>query len=279
MGMTTVRAAMHVHSRWSYDGKWELPAVPRLFGKLGYGAVFMTEHDRGFHASRWAEFSRACADASTAGTILVPGIEYSDAENIVHVLVWGQLPFLGERRPTLALLEDVNELGGIAVLAHPSRKSAHRLVCDSWLRHLCGIEVWNRKTDGWAPSIDGVLLNQRSGLRAFVGLDFHCARQLFPLAMNLRVSAPVSAAELVRAVTLGECEATVLGLAPSRFTDGPLAAPSRAAERSRQALRRIASATGLFARKVGRAERWPRAGGASFGDDAPLPAGVAREPA
>ena len=65
----------------------------------------MTEHDRGFSATRLAEYRDACMRASNSEILIVPGIEYSDAANQVHVLVWGKIPFLGENLPTGEMLE------------------------------------------------------------------------------------------------------------------------------------------------------------------------------
>ena len=91
-----IRVAAHVHSSWSYDGRWSLSQIAATFGRLGYDAILLAEHDRGFDAERWSAYRRACADASTESMLLVPGLEYSDASNSVHVPVWGDVPFFGE---------------------------------------------------------------------------------------------------------------------------------------------------------------------------------------
>src|SRR5258708_3566891 len=147
-----IKAACHVHSDWSYDGKWTLPDLAAAFGRRGYRVVMMTEHDRGFSEARRLEHRAACAAASSDELLLLPGIEYSDATNALHVLVWGQVPFLGEEMPTAELLRRVKAAGGVAVLAHPSRRQAWKVFDSGWTDGLLGIEVWNRKTDGWAPS-------------------------------------------------------------------------------------------------------------------------------
>ena len=43
-----MRVVLHCHSTWSHDGHWPLERIARLFGRLGIGAVMMTEHDTGF---------------------------------------------------------------------------------------------------------------------------------------------------------------------------------------------------------------------------------------
>src|SRR5687767_13151947 len=115
-----VTAACHIHSNWSYDGKWTLPELAGEFSQRGYRVLMVTDHDKGFTESRRIEHREACAQASSDNILLVPGIEYSDAQNVVHILVWGPVPFLGEGLPTLELLKAVKAAGGLAVMAHPS---------------------------------------------------------------------------------------------------------------------------------------------------------------
>src|SRR5271169_2808950 len=102
-----VLAACHVHSKWSYDGSWSLEALSAKFSRRGCRILMMTEHDRGFTAARLNQYRVACADVSSERILVVPGIEYSDAANRIHVLVWGHVPFLGEGLPTSEMLERV----------------------------------------------------------------------------------------------------------------------------------------------------------------------------
>jgi len=121
-----VLAACHVHSKWSYDASWSLEALSDRFSRRGSRILMMTEHDRGFSASRLEQYRAACAQASSDKILVVPGIEYSDATNRTHVLVWGNIPFLGEGLPTGEMLEAARAANGLAVLAHPSRQDAWR---------------------------------------------------------------------------------------------------------------------------------------------------------
>src|SRR5215831_6285061 len=180
-------AACHIHSNWSYDGKWSLSALAAEFARRGYRILMTAEHDRGFSESRQRQHREACMEASSDRLLVLPGIEYSDAANMVHVLVWGPVPFLGERVPTLEVLKAVHKSNGVAVLAHPSRREIWRLVEgeDEWVNHFLGIEVWNRKTDGWAPSRAALRLIAGSSAVPFVSLDFHDRNQFFPLAMEI----------------------------------------------------------------------------------------------
>jgi hypothetical protein len=215
----SVLAVSHIHSSWSYDGSWSLEALAAAFGQRGYRVMMTTEHDRGFSAARLAEYRQACASCSAGGVFVLPGIEYSDAENRVHVLVWGPVPFLGHGLPTDEMLDAVAHHGGVAVLAHPVRGGVWESFHPKWQQRLLGIEVWNRKYDGWAPSECGVSLVRRAGRIPFVGLDFHTQRQFFPLGMTLGLDGRVDEDRVLAALRAGRCAPTAFGmpLSGSRF--------------------------------------------------------------
>jgi hypothetical protein len=204
-------ATCHMHSKWSYDGSWTLEALSTKFERRGTRVLMMTEHDRGFSAARLAQYREACAQASSDRILVVPGIEYSDAANRVHVLVWGPVPFLGEGLPTSEMLDGVRAAGGMAVLAHPSRREAWKLFDTSWAECLLGVESWNRKYDGWAPSKTAPALLSSAGAVPFVGLDFHTNRQSFPLGMALEIEAPVTEETVIECLRLRRCSPRAFG--------------------------------------------------------------------
>jgi hypothetical protein len=227
-------AACHVHSKWSYDGSWSLDALSARFGRRGYRLLLMTEHDRGFTADRLAAYREACSQASSNKILVVPGIEYSDATNGIHVLVWGPVPFLGEGLPTSEMLEKVQAANGLAVLAHPSRRDAWRAYESSWSERLLGIDVWNRKYDGWAPSETAPALLRTAGAVPFVGLDFHTERQSFPLGMVLDIHGGVSEETVIDSLRSRRCYARAFGLPLSRNIVRSALPVLNAAERSRR---------------------------------------------
>ena len=94
--MTARVAACHVHSEWSYDAEWTLEELATEFSNQGCEIVLMSEHDRGWDQQRWSVYKEACREASSDHLLMVPGIEYSDPRNAIHVLVWGSEDFLGE---------------------------------------------------------------------------------------------------------------------------------------------------------------------------------------
>ncbi len=129
----------------------------------------------------------ACRMASSENILLIPGIEYSDPTNVIHLLVWGDVPFIGSRVEPEQVLAAAQEHGGITVLAHPSRKEAWKRFDPNWSPMLNGIEFWNRKADGWAPSKEAWELLRMSNAVPFAGLDFHDSRQFFPMTTILEM--------------------------------------------------------------------------------------------
>lgn len=241
-----ILAVCHVHSSWSYDGSWSLEALSDKFSQRGCRVLMMTEHDRGFSEERLKEYRRACSQASSDKILVVPGIEYSDAANRVHVLVWGPVPFLGEGLPTGEMLKAVKDAHGVAVLAHPSRRSAWQCFSPEWADHLLGIEVWNRKYDGWAPSETApTLLRQTDAIR-FVGLDFHTQRQSFPLAMAMDVEGGVTGETIIDCLHARRCSPRAFGAPLGREIFRKALPMMRIAERSRRTAARIARKTGVL---------------------------------
>lgn len=229
-------AACHVHSKWSYDGSWTLEALSAKFSRSGCRVLMMTEHDRGFSGARLEEFRTACASASNERILLVPGIEYSDPANRVHVLVWGKIPYLGEGLPTLEMLKAATAAGGLAVLAHPTRKEAWRAVEATWHPHLMGIEVWNRKYDGLAPSQAAVALQESIGAVPFVGLDFHTQKQSFPLMMAMDVEGNISEDNVLECLRARRCSPRAFGFSLTDTVMNAAVPALRFAERGRKAL-------------------------------------------
>ena len=227
-------AACHVHSKWSYDGSWSLDELSAEFGRRGYRVLMMTEHDRGFTSVRLEQYREACSQASTKEMLVMPGIEYSDAANCVHILVWGQVPFLGEGLPTIEMLEGVKVANGFAVLAHPSRRDAWKSFELSWANRLSGIEVWNRKYDGWAPSQTAPDLVQKAGAIPFAGLDFHTQRQFFPLGMALDLHGEVSEESVLESLKSRRCSVRAFGISLSQSMVHKALPVLSMAERSRK---------------------------------------------
>jgi len=207
----TVLAACHIHSNWSYDGTYTIEELSDKFRHAGYRVLMMTEHDRGFSTERLCQLRQLCEKVTTKDLLVIPGIEYSDAANQVHILVWGDVPFLGENLPTKETLQKVTEAKGVAVFAHPFRRNAWQCFEQSWGEMLTGIEVWNRKYDGWAPSPIAQDLQRSVGAIPFVGLDFHTHKQFFPIAMAMAIDSAVTEQAVLDCMRSRRVKPRVLG--------------------------------------------------------------------
>jgi hypothetical protein len=209
----SVLAACHAHSVWSYDGSWTIPDLAKEFKRRGYRVLMLTEHDRNFSSEKLARFRDECRANTTRDLLIVPGIEYSDITNTLHILTWGDVPFLGENQPTDRTLRAVQDAGGVSVFAHPSRRNAWQLFNPEWAEFLLGIELWNRKTDGWRPSGRAPALIESSNVVPFVGLDFHTIGQMFPLGMALQINGTLTEESVVDCLKARRCEARAFGAA------------------------------------------------------------------
>jgi hypothetical protein len=238
--MNRICAACHVHSTWSYDGKWPLDKLASSFSKRNYRVVLITEHDQTFDESKRLEHREACRAASSEKILLIPGIEYSDPTNVVHLLVWGDVPFAGSRAESERVLAAAHEYGGITVFAHPSRKEAWKRFKPSWSTMLLGVEFWNRKTDGWAPSKHAWPLLQMTHAMPFAGLDFHDSRQFFPMATVLEMENPINEASALAALRERRCRSEVFGFGAAALASGLQVEALHRAE----SLRRVAA--GLY---------------------------------
>jgi hypothetical protein len=206
-GVRRIRVAVHVHTSWSFDGTASLGRIAAAFHRRGYDAVLLADHCQSVSPEQWPEYRAACAELSTHRLVLVPGLEYRDADNVVHLPTWGQgLPHLGDEVEVATLLADVSALGGAAILAHPGRRSAYLRFDPAWSSLLAGVEVWNRKYDGWRPSAVGTALARAWRLPGYASLDFHRRRQHFPLSTVLDVDA-LTEAGIVSAVLARRAEA------------------------------------------------------------------------
>jgi hypothetical protein len=206
----------------------------------------MTEHDQGFTEDRRRAYTEACKNASTDKILIVPGIEYSDPANAVHILTWGSPSFLGTGIETQRLLEMAADNRGITVFAHPSRRAAWRTFKKEWTKHLTGIELWNRKTDGWAPSTHARNLIEETGALSFVGLDFHSPKQFFPMATIMNIEGSPNERTIIENLRLGNFTCETLGT-DLKFINGRIAGSTL---KTLESLRRLAARTYRFASRT-----------------------------
>ena len=232
------KVAIHVHSAWSYDGTASLEEVARFFRRLHFDAVFMSEHDRGFDGAKWDAYQSACRDASR-GLRLIPGLEYQDADNAVHVLVWGDLPFLS-CGSTTELLRRVRGERGSRSRPAPARKDALARLTTIDHDLLDGVEIWNRRYDGWSPPDQVDAFSDRPELLRIVGLDFHRRLDFFPLALRLDPATEPTPEAATEALRSGRFVAELCGMPASHFSTGRRRAILQGLDHARKSFSRLA---------------------------------------
>lgn len=260
-----LRIALHAHSIYSYDGRHSLASISRLFGLAGFDAVLLSEHDRGFTDEKYEAYCRACrrVQAARGRAMLVPGIEYSDPDNVVHLVAWGVGRFLGEGRPSLEVCRDVRSEDGLVFFAHPERQDAWRRLTPELASYLDGIEVWNRKTDGFAASARAADAAGRLGLPATYGIDFHRLAHLFPIGVQIETE--LNESEILSSLGRGDFEPIAFSINSTTYLQSFAARVCSAL----QAVRQVASHRhGLFRRGLrnpgygtGRSQQDPHAAG------------------
>ena len=254
--MTRARVAVHVHSDWSYDGSWTLAAPGgRVRAAAATTRSLMSEHDRRFDEARWQEYQAACAAASTPRDAARPWNRVQRRRQRRPRPCLGRAPVPGRRSPDHPTAGRGRAHGGIAVFAHPARRDACRTIDPACLGRFTGIEIWNRKYDGYAPSRGAAeLLTRQPRAVATVGLDFHTAKQFHPLAMAMDLADGPSAAGIVDAIRQRRAQAMAFRVPALTLTRGVAWPAIREVERARrEAARRVRRARRFAeARRVGR---------------------------
>ncbi len=185
-----IRAAAHLHSTFSYDGKLTLLELRELLEQHGVSCAFMTEHADDFTAQKFADFARGCAEASTPEFLFIPGLEVAHKD--AHILMLGLRGF-----PQGGSLRDFKALSGFAVLAHPHRN--HYLLEPQMREVTDAVEVWNSQYDGkHALRPRAEWLRRGDDKKIFVGWDLH--RRSHAGGPVLEIDAPLEAGAVLEAL-------------------------------------------------------------------------------
>lgn len=232
--MKTFRFASHIHTDWSDDSTWALGRIVRVLRFGGYDGALICDHDREMTDDLWFTVKRECRRITEeTGFVVVPGIEYQDPDHTVHVPVFGDGPFYGRSPRIGELLAAAKGDGAAALFAHPARRDAWARFDESWVPQLAGIEVWSRKYDGLRPNAWALAASRQYGLGAFVSLDFHGPRQLYPLAMLALLRTNAGQSDAFDALREGRLTPSVMGLHPERYDSGILGTATVAIETTR----------------------------------------------
>jgi hypothetical protein len=180
-----VRALLHVHSNYSYDGVPDLEDLAAWGEERGLDFIFLSEHANDFDDTKMDRFVRHCDQLAGHRCRLIPGLEFA---------VRGGFHFLGfHLRRFEPLVEPadtarfIREQGGIGVIAHPGRYGGRWPDSDA-IAMLHGIEGWNAAYDGRFLPSGAVLRGSRGQARIGRGLSLFGGQDLHRLASHRLVA-------------------------------------------------------------------------------------------
>ncbi len=221
-----LRGAIHVHSRYSYDGMVTVAELARFFRGRGFDFICITEHSDGLEAADLEAMARDAAQASSESFLVIPGVEFSCRRRL-HILGLG-VPVPTASDDPFVVAAHVRRHDGLAVVAHPAAYGTDHPT--ELAAAVDGIEVWNITKDGWlAPGADAMELWHRwwkanPQLRGFAALDLHALDS--PADLELLVEAGErSQAAIFAALRAGrfELRGRFLGLSGAAPPPGPTA--------------------------------------------------------
>jgi len=112
-----VRLDPHVHTRDSYDGHEPVELLLEHASEIGLDGIVVTDHDAIDASLHAAEL------APDYGLLGIPGVEVSTAAG--HLLALGVEECPASGRPLDETVDEVEALGGAAVVPHPFQRSRH----------------------------------------------------------------------------------------------------------------------------------------------------------
>jgi hypothetical protein len=173
--MSRALGILHVHSRYSYDGRHSLQEIADLAAIRKYAFVGITDHVERLTPRSVARLVEECRRLSTPSCRLLPGLEFSIPRG-PHLLGFG-LTRHTAARDACAVAGFIRQHGGLAVVAHPAAYPDGIPVALAPL--LDGLEVWNARYDGrfapdprWWPLLES-FRTHNPALHGFGGLDLH----------------------------------------------------------------------------------------------------------
>lgn len=138
--MTTI-GIVHVHTRYSHDGKDAIPDLAAWARERGIRFVGITDHAEDLTEERWRELVAECSAHSDPSLVLHPGLEFRfHGYTGVHLLALGLTRWIAPTTPA----EFIAATRGCTALTIGAHPVIWRTPCpDDVLDQLDAIEVWN----------------------------------------------------------------------------------------------------------------------------------------
>ncbi|WP_414838026.1 PHP domain-containing protein [Candidatus Nanosalina sp. VS9-1] len=130
----SIKVDLHIHSDASHDCNEPVDLILEHAQEIDIDAIAITDHDSIENSLEAAE------KASEYGLIGIPGVEVSTADG--HLLALGVEECPEKGKDFMETVEEVREMGGIAVVPHPFQVTRHG-VKKSRLEDCDALEVYN----------------------------------------------------------------------------------------------------------------------------------------
>jgi predicted metal-dependent phosphoesterase TrpH len=193
-------ADFHVHSNWS-DGKLSLREVVDLYGKLGFGAIAITDHlceeatflgkaarylNQSLQLDRFQNYLDAVAEEAERAwklyrMVVIPGVEISkntvSNSRSAHVLGLGITKYVKADPDIAEICRDIRNQGALTVAAHPvSTRRWEKQTLHLWDRR----EELRSAFDAWEVASGPHLFQEvlQSGLPMLANSDLHAPKQI-----------------------------------------------------------------------------------------------------
>jgi len=202
------RASLHTHTR-SSDGAWSVEAAAELYRKKGYDVLALTDHER----------SNDVRGLGGRGFLVINGIElhplYPGHRCRNHHIVGLGVPHgypvsRAAQKDVRACIQQIEDLGGIAILAHPPGVNVRpQLLADTpalaafelWASHQQGTGGGDRERE-WAAG-----LNAGIYLPAIATDDAHTEADVATAWTWLKMKS-LSTRSVLSAIRAGACYAS-----------------------------------------------------------------------
>src|SRR5262249_16598060 len=189
-GPVHIRGALHVHSKLSRDGTMTIAELVRWYRQHGYQFLAMGEHPEDLDEAKVQALREQSIENSSAAFCVIPGIEYAGNSDI-HIVGIGVVRLICAKDP-VAVVGEIHEHGGLAVLAHPKRigwecRADVLLAMDA-------VEIWNVGYDGkYLPSVKALsgfrrMQQTNPKLLAVASHDFHRTASFYDVAIEMDVA-------------------------------------------------------------------------------------------
>jgi hypothetical protein len=185
-----LKGALHVHSSISYDGIMSIEELSFFFKRKKFDFVLITEHSDSVSEAIMNKVIDECIRFSSSEFLIIPGLEFSCRDDL-HILGLG-VSRTSESDDPLEVAHHIRQQGGVAVLAHPTKKEYS--FDGAWIEELDGVEIWNSAYDGkFLPQAESIrtfckLAEQNPHLKPFAGMDLHCEKDYYDVAVRVKGS-------------------------------------------------------------------------------------------